>query len=82
MFFIYKTFGPVYITIISGNFPFSIDCLLVRLTAQARFHRHQRIGKGNSFSLVKFRTMSRWDDTDYLRYLKALIERSVMELKW
>lgn len=51
--------------------------LLVRLDSPGPvFYWHKRIGKaGIPFNLIKFRTMeANRDDSDYLRYLKALIE--------
>ncbi|OGO29103.1 MAG: hypothetical protein A2Z16_08230 [Chloroflexi bacterium RBG_16_54_18] len=51
--------------------------LLVRLDSPGPvFYRHQRIGKaGIPFNLFKFRTMKAdGDDSEYLHYLKALIE--------
>ena len=59
-------------------FPFlALIALLVRLDSPGPvFYQHHRIGKaGIPFSLVKFRTMAAGgDDSDYFRYLKALIE--------
>jgi len=51
--------------------------LLIRLDSPGPvFYRHKRIGKaGIPFDLIKLRTMEAdSDDSDYLRYLKALIE--------
>lgn len=56
---------------------FLIFAVLIKLTSKGPvIYRHQRVGKDvRSFDLLKFRTMvSGGDDTQYMQYLKQLIE--------
>ena len=56
---------------------FGLIAILIWLDSRgAVFYRHQRVGRdGRPFDLIKFRSMAATsDDSEYMQYLKALIE--------